>query len=164
MFSSGNLWKSSILPPSLHSGEWRCDNGLTWSWCFMALSCVRGRARGISGPISTGSFFASLFHDVCKCVIMTLLKSCQHSPLRTCPQCEPYALRRRDRGIMEESQEGMVSSPDALIAQRQSQLVWAVAMSLWFVRSVRAWKNQGPVFCCGWRCQMFVWECVTQLN
>lgn len=95
---------------------------------FHALSCVC--ARGISGPISTGSFVASFFHDVCECVILTLLKNWQHSPLRTCPHSELCALRRRDGGIMEESQRGMVSSLDALIARRQSQLVWTVAMSL----------------------------------
>ncbi len=106
----------------------------------MALSYVC--ARGIAGPISTGSFVASLFHDVCECVIMTLLKSCQRLPRRTCPRCELCALCRHGGGIMEVSQEGMAVSPDALIARRQSQLVWAAAMSLRFVQSVRA------DFCC----------------
>lgn len=146
----------------MQDSESRCDIVRTWVWCFMALSCVC--ARGTAGPISTGSFVASLFHDICECVIMTLLKTWQRSPRRTCPRRELCALRRHGGGIMEASQERMPSSPDALIARQQSQLVWAAAMSLWFVRSVRAWENQGPVFCCRWRCQMFVCECMTQLN
>lgn len=158
----GQFFSSVHVSRVFKTLEWRCENVLPWAWCFMALSCVCVCARGISGPIATGSFVASFFHDVCECVILTLLLNCQHSPLRTCPQHELCALC--DGGIMEESQRGMVSSLDALIARRQSQLVWTVAMSLWFVRSVRAWKNQDPVFCCGWKCQMFVFECVTQLN
>jgi len=73
---------------------------------------------------------ASFFHDLCECVILTLLINCQHSSLRTCPQRELCALRQRDGGIMEESQRGVGFSLDALIARRQSQLVWTVAMSL----------------------------------
>lgn len=98
------------------------------SWLFHV--CVCARAHVIAGPISTGSFVSSLFHDVCECVIMTLLKSCQRLPQRTCPRRELCALRRRGGGIMEASQEEMASSPDALIARRQSQLVWAAAISL----------------------------------
>ncbi len=159
IFVSLSLFLTHFLCASqwgVRDSESRCDIVHTWAWCFMALSYVC--ARGIAGPISTGSFVASLFHDVCECVIMTLLKSCQRSPRRTCPRCELCALCRHGGGIMEASQEGMAVSPDALIARRQSQLVWAAAMSLRFVRSVRA------DFCCRGSCQMFVCERVTPLN